>query len=157
MRYPKSRYEGSDRRGDNEEKQRAMIEPCRSSLVIFTFGHRHPSTATNCLRSEWSHSRTTSSSSKNYLESLRRLRWSSVSNATLMCRNSITDGVYCLRQAGKRSLTILVMSVSVEWSARYANCICAMFSELSMWRRFRFLLDVREFFLSYLHSWFTSN
>ena len=59
--------------------------------------------------------------------------WSRVLNDVLMSSDSITEGDL-LAVADSKSFNTLVMAVSVECNARYADCRRPQFGEFSMWR-----------------------
>ena len=106
-----------------ENSNGPRTESCGTPVVIETVEERRPTIDTNCdrpARCELSHCRTVSSKPNSSLARTRSRRWLRVSNAALMSSDSNTDGVL-LSVVGNKSLTTLVIAVSVECSARYAG------------------------------------
>ena len=58
-----------------------------------------------------------------------------------MCSDSRTEGDL-LADTGSKSFTTLVLAVSVECNARYADCSETRFDEFSMWRLICFIASL---------------
>ena len=131
-----------------ENRSGPRTEPCGTPDDSFTVRERQPPTTMNCSRRtkyDASHRRTTQSKPKRSFARSRRRRWSSVPNAALMSSDIRTDGD-ALSVAVKRSLTTLVMAVSVEWRARYADCYDPRFGEFPMWLLICFMASLSRIF-----------